>query len=322
MLETISRRAALRGLAGTALVATAGAPASARTGADARSTRKFTKDLVCGAIGVRASLPEAIALAARHGYESVAPEAGPLRPLADDALAKILADLKAAKLVWGAAGLPVEFRQGDEVFRKGLKELPADAAALQRAGATRIGTWLNPVSNDLTYMANFRQHAARLREVAAILDDHGLRLGLEYVGPRTFRAASKHPFIHTMAEMRDLIAEINKPNVGLVLDSWHWYTAHETDKDILALKGTDVICCDLNDAPAGVPVDEQKDLARELPCDTGVIDVKAFLNALVRIGFDGPIRAEPFKADLNKLTPDAAVARTSAAMDRAFALIG
>ena len=100
------------------------------------------------------------------------------------------------------------------------------------------------------------------REVGKVLGDHGVRLGLEYVGPKTSWSATRYPFIHTMAEMRELIAAIDQPNVGLVLDSWHWYTAHETAADLLRLKGSDVVCCDLNDAPAGVPIDEQKDLAR------------------------------------------------------------
>ncbi len=43
-----------------------------------------------------------------------------------------------------------------------------------------------------------------------------------------------------------------------------------------------MLCCDLNDAPAGVLIDEQKDNTRELPCATGVIDLKVFLGALVK----------------------------------------
>ena len=34
-----------------------------------------------------------------------------------------------------------------------------------------------------------------------------------------------------MAEMKDLIAAINRPNVGFVLDSWHWYTAGEGEAE-------------------------------------------------------------------------------------------
>ena len=54
---------------------------------------------------------------------------------------------------------------------------------------------------------------------------------------------------------------------------------------------------------------------------TGVIDAGAFLNALNAIGFDGPVRAEPFNRVLNDMDNDAACAATAAAMKKAFALI-
>ena len=163
----------------------------------------------------------------------------------------------------------MDFRGDEGPFRTGLKGLPEFAASLKRAGAGRVGTWIKPGHDRLTYLANFRQHAERLREVAAILGDHGLRFGLEYVGPKTSWTAARFPFVHTMAEMKELIAEIGRDNVGLVLDSWHWYNAGETDADIRSLSPREVVACDLNDAPAQLPIDQQRDLLRELPCATG-----------------------------------------------------
>ncbi len=317
MSATISRRELLRGVAGSCLVL-----GMARVRADDRPARKFTKDLVCGNLGIKARLPEAIAMAHRHGFESVAPDIGYLKSISESQLSELREDLKAKNLVWGAAGLAVNFRGDEATFQDGIKGLADDAKALQRAGASRMGTWLTPGHNSLTYLANFKQHAARLGEVGKVLGDHGVRLGLEYVGPKTSWTSMKYPFIHTMAEMRELIAAINQPGIGLVLDSWHWYTAHETEADLLRLKGSDVICCDLNDAPAGIPIDQQKDSVRDLPCSTGVIDLKSFLSALVKIGYDGPIRAEPFKAELRRLPPEQALALTAKAMDQAFALVG
>lgn len=125
-----------------------------------------------------------------------------------------------------------------------------------------------------------------------------------------------------MAEMRELIAEIDRENVGLVLDSWHWYTAGETVDDVRRLTNRDVVACDLNDAPRSVPVDQQRDGVRELPCATGVIDVRGFLAALAEIGYDGPVRAEPFNATLRTLPAEEAVAATAKAMKTAFALLG
>jgi sugar phosphate isomerase/epimerase len=49
-----------------------------------------------------------------------------------------------------------------------------------------------------------------------------------------------------------------------------------------------------------------------------VIDVKTFLNALVKIGYDGPVRAEPFNAALRAMPREAAVAATATAMRKAF----
>lgn len=283
--------------------------------------RSFTMDLACGAIGVRASLPEAIELAHRFGFEAVDPDAGFLAKQNEAEIEQIRADLKAKGLVWGAAGLTVEFRGDDARFQADMKTLPATAKALQKAGVARVGTWLSPAHPALTYMANFKRHTQRLREVASILNDQGLRLGLEYVGPKTSWTSARYSFIHTMAEMKDLIAAIDRTNVGFVLDSWHWYTAGEGEKELLSLSNRDVVACDLNDAPAGVPVDSQKDSVRDLPCATGVIDLKTFLGSLVKIGYDGPVRAEPFKADLKQLPREEAVAVTAKAMKRAMTLV-
>lgn len=283
--------------------------------------RQMTIDLVCGAIGVRANQREAIAFAHQHGFESVQPDAGDLAKLSDLELQDLLGQLSERGLKFGAAGLPVDFRNDEAKFDQGLSTLPQSAAALQRAGVTRVGTWLSPANDDLTYVQNFRQHARRLRAIAQILLDHGLRFGLEYVGPKTSWTAKRHAFVHTMAETKDLLAEIDRPNMGFVLDSWHWYTARETRADLLTLTNKDIVAVDLNDAPAGLAIDEQMDLSRELPCATGVIDLATFLNALQEIGYDGPVRAEPFNAALRMLPPDKAVAATAAAMKQAFALI-
>ena len=283
--------------------------------------RKFTMDLRTGSIGVGADQREAIRLASKHGFESVNAEPNFLGKLSDGEIKDLVDQLHESNLVWGAAGLPVDFRKDDATFQEGLAELPKLAAAMQKAGITRVGTWLMPNSDDLTYVENFRQHASRLRQCAKILGDHDQRFGLEYVGPKTLWSAKRFPFVHSMAETKDLIAEIGADNVGFILDSWHWYTAQETVDDLHTLTNHDIVACDLNDAPKGRSVDEQLDNQRELPMATGVIDLKGFLTALVTIGYDGPIRAEPFNAKLNAMGNDEAVAATAVAMKKAFDLL-
>lgn len=281
----------------------------------------MTIHLTCGSIGVKAGQRESIEFAHAHGYEAVEPLPDFLATLNASEAARLNDEVRAKNLVWGSAGLRVDFRQSDEMFQQGMAQLPAQAKALQRAGVTRMGTWVRPSHQTLTFRHNFDQHVKRLGAVADILKDHGLRLGLEYIGPKTLWASQRYPFIHTMAETKEFLAAAGRTNIGFVLDSWHWYTAQETRDDLLTLKNSDIISVDLNDAPRGTPVDQQIDSVRELPMATGVIDASGFLNALQTVGYDGPVRAEPFNAELRKMPPQQALAVTVEAMRKAFALI-
>lgn len=298
-------------------VALAAASSTASFAAEAGS-RKFTLALTPGSIGVTVnSQKELNDLAGKHGFESVEPRGEELAGMSGTQLEEILGDLKIRNLTWAAAGLSVDFRKDEAAFRDGLAKLPAIAAGLRRAGATRMGTWLPNTSDQLTYRANFGLHADRLREVTKILKDHDIRLGLEYVGTQSLLVKGRYPFLHTLAETRELIAAIGTGNVGLVLDTWHWWTANDTVEDLLTLKNEDVVSVDLNDAPTGIEKRDQQDNTRELPAATGVIDAAGFVKALIQIGYDGPIRPEPFNKPLNELDNEAACAATIAAMKKA-----
>jgi sugar phosphate isomerase/epimerase len=303
--------------ASIALSVTGKVVAAATSGQD----RKFYAILSLGRLGLHASFPESLELAIKHGFEGLDPDADYLASLNNDALHRLLDDLQKRNLKFGAAGLPVEFRKDSETFNSDLKKLPATAAAIQRAGIWRVNTWIMPCSDELTYLQNFRQHAERLRLCAQVLADHGQKLGLEYVSPRTLWRSEKHPFIHTMSEMKELLVAIGTDNLGIQLDSWHWFNAQETQPDLLTLRGQDVITVDLNDAPTGLTLDQYRDNSRELPAATGVIPVKPFLDALLQIGYDGPIQAEPFNAALRALPLDQACAQASDAMKKAFRLM-
>ena len=295
-----------------------GAAAALASGKASPFSRGMQIHLSCGALGIKATQREAIDYAAKYGFDVVDADGNYLAGLSDAEVSSLLDYMKSKNIGWAMAGLPVDFRHDDPMFFDSLRLFPPYVRRLQRAGVTRVTTWLSPAGKQLPYVKNFRLHAQRMRDVAAALHDGGIRLGIEYVAPKTAWASQKFPFIHTMAELKELIAEINKPNVGLVLDSWHWYNAGDTKDDLLSLRAADVVSVDLNDAPAGIPVDQQVDNKRELPAATGVIDVAGFLASLEKIGFTGPVRAEPFNEAVRRMPPDQALPATMASMKKAF----
>lgn len=284
--------------------------------------RPFKMCLRPGAIGVKVDQKEMLEYAKKYGFEAIEPYAGELAAMSEGELAAFQESMKKANISWGMAGLPVQFRTSEQQFREDLAKLPAAAEILQKVGVKGMSTWIMPTHEELTYLENFKQHTQRLKATANILGHYDIKLGLEYVGPKTLMSRNKFAFIRTMREVRELIDATGEKNMGVQLDSFHWFCAGDTVADLLTLDREDIVTVDLNDAYAGRTADEQIDGQRELPTATGVIDLKAFLGALVQIGYDGPIRAEPFNKKLNDMENEEAVKLTAEMMTRAFALVG
>lgn len=259
-----------------------------------------------GALGVSVDFETALGLAADLGYDGIDPDLGYVR---EHGPAKVRAEVESRGLRWGVAGAPAGLTAPPTDFARALADLPAYVDAMVEAGIERCNTWLRPVHDELTYRRNFTMHAERIAIVAGVLAEAGIRLGLEYVGPKTSWIRGRFPFVHSLAETRELIAASGATNVGIFLDTYHWYCAGENADDLRALSASDVVGADVNDAPVGIPVEEQQDLSRELPCATGVIDVAGFVGALHEIGYDGPVKVEPFNKTVAAMKPaDAAKA--------------
>lgn len=258
-----------------------------------------------GAIGVKANtLAEAIAAAKIGGFTGV--EFNPAE-VADrierDGAESARRLFTEAGIRPAGFGLPTEWRGDEAKWRSDLEKLPRLADAAAAIGGGRTMTWIMPADNDKAFEENRRFHIKRFTPIAKILADAGVSLGLEFIGTQSLRENYTHPFIYRMADMLALGAEIG-PNVGLLLDSWHWHTSGGTVAEIEALKPAQIVYVHVNDAPAGVPVNELQDGVRALPGETGVIDIAGFLAALQTIGYAGPVATEPFKKELRDLATD------------------
>lgn len=279
--------------------------------------------LNAGAIGVSVSLNERIKLAKNAGFKAI--DAGMQEiaaQVAERGAAEITDAMAEAGLSFGACGLPVRWNAGENEYKADLEDLPAYAAAAESVGATRICQWIPSASETMKFGENFDWHIARLRPIAAALKDHGCRLGLEFLGPRHFRADGKFGFICTAAGMLALCKALDTDNAGLLLDAFHWYTSGGTVADLMMLRNEDIVNVHINDAIAGVAPQEQIDNERALPGETNVIDLAGFLTALSETGYDGPVAAEPFSRRVRELPPEEAVAATYEAVSNVWGRAG
>ena len=107
-------------------------------------------------------------------------------------------------------------------------------------------------------------------------------------------------------------AAINQPNVGLLFDSFHWFTSGGTIAQIETLPTELFLYVHVSDAPDR-PLDQQVNLERVLPGE-GIIDLKEMLRALKKKGYEGYVSVEVFDEELQALGLDAAAKNAKAAL--------
>jgi len=258
-----------------------------------------------------------IALASKYGFQAVDIDMGGLTEgRGVDGAAELL---RTHGVVVGSIGLPVQWRTTDDEFREGLPALLKNAAIARQLGCTACTTYMLP-STDEPAVPFMAAAIRRLRLCAQILGAFDIRLGLEFVGPHHLRTRWKHPFIWTMADTLDMIDAIGEPNVGLLLDCYHWYTNGLGTDDIAKLRADQIVHVHLNDAP-DVPVEEALDNGR-LIAGEGVIDLIGFLTALKRTGYAGSVAQEVLTASPPVEPAEERVRRTAQQYDRLFAAAG
>ncbi len=269
-------------------------------------------------LGQPLSFTDYMALAAECGYQGVdvgIDEIIGLEPVTTaEAAQEIFARYGLEPACWG---LPVNWRESDEDFSAGMCELASQAQLASRIGCTRCCTWIHPASASPPEELH-SLYIPRFREIARTLGDFGVRLGLEWVAPRHLhQEMGKHAFIWNMHQLLDFIAEISEPNVGLLVDSFHWFNAEHTTADLEALRPEQIVYVHINDAPDR-SLDDQRDSEREIP-GQGIIDLAGFVRALARVGYDGCMSTEIFGDELPAMPNKDAAVKVKTALDKIVA---
>ena len=246
----------------------------------------------------RVQWPDFARLAAKTGFPGTDIMLGPAMQAGPSATNELLAGLKIKPAV---IDFPVEFRKDDATFKDSLARLDAAARFAAAIHCPRMMTYIMPSSD--TPKDELRQtYRQRFTESARILAHSNVRLGLEFLGPLELRKAHKYEFIWRMNDMVSFARECG-PNVGLLLDSWHWHHAGASPEDIIAAGRDRIVHVHFNDSP-NLPPEQIHDNQRLLPGE-GVINLTGFLQALQSIRYDDALSVEVFGRTKN-MTPEAA----------------
>lgn len=231
--------------------------------------------------------PDFARLAAKVGYGGVDWGFGGPRAAGVEATRALFDELKIRPAI---VNLPFQFSAADDAYQQGLKGLDEAAKFAAAIGCTSMMQTLSPTSNE-PKAERRKLIRDRLAEISEILGRSQIRLGIEFLGVQQFRTRpGAQEFIWKMSEAVDLAKDAG-PNIGVVLDAWHWHHSGSTVADILAAGKSRIVHVHVSDAKAQPP-EEVRDNQRLMPGE-GVIDLVGFFQALKKIGYEGGVSPEP-----------------------------
>jgi len=263
---------------------------------------------------------ESVRIARQAGYDAIEV---PMEVVVEMGAARAGEVLDEAGLLPAVWQVHDAWRLKEDVYLEYLGRLPALAHAAVTLGGPIGFLWMPLYSDERDYEENFAWHAERIRPVAEALKEQGIKLAIEWQGTPSLMRGHKYEFIHDLAGTLDLIGAIGVDNVGILLDTWHWWLGGDTVADLDRLFPGDVLYVHIADAPAGIPKEEQADLVRAVPGQTGIIDLVGCLKRLKELGFTGPVEpSTPGCAALSGMSLEDAARTNREALDGLFQAAG
>lgn len=127
-----------------------------------------------------------------------------------------------------------------------------------------------------------------LSELGGIAARRGVGLAFEFLGQPDCS-------VQTLALADEIVRKVRQPNIGLVIDSFHFYAGGSTIESIDAIDAARLFIFHINDAE-DLPREELEDRHRLLP-GLGILPLKEIVAALRRIGYDRVVSVEIFRPE-------------------------
>lgn len=202
---------------------------------------------------------------------------------------------------------------GEEEFDRSFEQLKKDIEFYSYLGCSLCHNFIMP-SCDESPDNWFSKLIERIAKVGKELAKSHMNLALEYIGPYHMRNVKQYPFIHHAKDVLDLINQIeDEDNIGVLLDTFHWYSSGETLSSLQEIPGNKIFHVHINDA-ANIKREELRDNDRLFPGE-GIIDLEGFFNVLRSKKYNGFVALEVLQP---KTFPESNISQLSS---KAYSLV-
>ena len=168
----------------------------------------------------------------------------------------------------------------------------------------------SPLPTDKTRSDVVRESARVLDELGGIAERHGVALAFEFLGQPDCS-------VQTLEQASEIVGQVARSNVGIVIDSFHFYAGDSRIESIDALDVGKLFIFHINDAE-DLPREQLEDSHRLLP-GLGILPLQEIITGLRRIGYDGVISVEIFRPEYWERDPFTLAREAKAAVSRVLA---
>jgi len=243
-----------------------------------------------GATTMKATLPEDIAAASAAGFKALEIWAAKM-----DAYLETHSVEELKSLCHDAGLCPASINSIESItFRppEEYEEIKARCRELcevaQALGCDKIVVVPSPTPEGADWDAIKDESVRVLRELSEVASPYGVQLAFEFLG---FSWCS----VRTLGQCWEIIKEAHRTNVGLVIDTCHFYAGGSDMSSILRVEPKKVLIFHINDVEDR-PLETIEDAHRLLPGE-GVVPLDDILIRLKHIGFDGICSVELFRPE-------------------------
>jgi 2-keto-myo-inositol isomerase len=150
-----------------------------------------------------------------------------------------------------------------------------------------------------------------LNELADIAEKYNVGLAFEFLGQTDCS-------VQTLDFCKEIVEKINRQNVGLVIDTFHFYAGNSTFESIETLDPEKLFVFHINDAE-NLPKETLTDAHRLYPGE-GILPIKEIKERFDRIGYDRMVSIEIFRPEYWNENPFDVAKRAKAATEKVLGL--
>lgn len=226
--------------------------------------------------------------------------------------------LRAAEIKIGTFDTGVDLDTTDDEFATQLAQVHPLAEVAQQLDADTATLRLPAATDVAAFPEFFETVTKRINQIAAVLAEKNIRLGLAFSAGAEKLEGKQFPFVNTVESFLALVKNVSADNVGYVIDTWDWHVGGGNMDQIKAVPTDKIFAVRYGELTEDATPDTAKSADRILPTVEGPLNHVELTKYLAAANVNAAIMPTASGAQYKERTREATVNAAQEAIDAIF----